>query len=1394
MKLTYKIFFIFFIFCGFADAQSVDIVVRLNSSAPEELISSLRNNLKSDKFRLTKILTQFDATDTKPLFAENTLKKISSKDIGANGFDRIFRIKIDSKNLSSALKLLSTDKYVLYAEKINFIKLNNISTNDPYSAQQYYLNKINSPQSLEITKGDSTIIIGVIDSGLDFNHPDLTHSFKMNYNEIPDGIDNDGNGYIDDIKGWNFVDDNNNPQDNNIYSHGTSVTGVINATINNGIGISSIAPNCKVLVLKAFDANGMGGEDNIARAILYGIGQGVRIFNMSFGDVIYSSLLRDVLRYAYSKNIVLVASAGNTGNTVIQYPSAFDEVISVGASDAYDYKTSFSSYGETVDIFAPGNQIFTTSDTGKGSVDFEKNYFYVNGTSFSSPIIAASAALLLSLNKNLTNEEVRGILTYSCDYMQGQYEWNSVFASGRVNLLNALLNYKNPSAVKFNFPYQDFTTHSDTLPICVTATSTFFSSYSIVIKDLSGRISDRTLISHSPSQALNDTVAYIDISQYPDTALNLHITLYTSTGKTIENGIIIHKDTKSPVIASDYSNADILVGNRTSHLVAFSTDKPTIGKIFYRKKNSGDIYKFIYADLGYENIGYVSQYHFGIIDESDLPADTQYEFYIEAEGLNGKISDMTDANFLFTTQQPVTTNGYIQKSYTLPAVQFADTVVDVFGNGGKDIFVNLIDSNLQLAAYEFSGNAFHKISHNEWGNLMIARNLGSVNQPGTLDMVANKSRTGFIFEQASPGTLPIRQIWSSSDFWVSDIYDIDKDGLKEVFGFYQDGLKIYHFNNGNATLAATLPNSSADAESNSESLLIGSFNSQMSEFVIFSDLQFSSLQIPTTHLNLYYHGNDYIFTQYDSYPISGEMLIGECLAAADIDNDGYKEICLLTSSGNSGLLSYYALHIFKIVNNKFAEMQPVYFYNTAASSSSISALSGAKDFLYVNIGNNLYVLSYDSQSSSLKPEYYRNDINSFNKLSYDFDGNGIAETGLATTDNSTIFIEKITNPQSPLPPAAITSYGDDSDKVVLNFSAVNGASYYRIYRAQNDTTYTLLDSTTATQYIDTKVKNSSTYYYKISTIDNSYPIHESILSGKTKSFVHNKIKLTSANPDGTKNLVVTFSGSVSHLTPSPADFIIQGLPLPASVSYKSDRQYILNYENKLPDGNYSLKTKSLKDLYNSPIDSNLINFSITNSDTAKLFIRNAQFISGTTVKVEFSINVDSASAMLLTNYSIEPDYLRVINATTDKNILYLEIGGKGKIGATGINYILRIKNLLSQSGIKIVDGAGSTYAFNFVKETLDDVTVFPNPYIRSTAKGYLTFANLTKQASVYIFDISGRFINKLESTETFGGIRWDMKDSNGNDVPTGIYIYRVTGKDSSGKDVEDKVNKFAVIK
>jgi len=1397
MKLTLKIIFILFFISQIAQAQSVNIIIKLKASAPPGLVQSLKNNFKSSEYNLTRLLSKYNAEDSKILFPDKSLKKIPSKDIISLGFDRIYKVRVDSKNLFSLIMLINADKDVEYAEKLNQIRLNNFIPNDPYYSNQYYLNKINSPQSYEITQGDSTIVIGVIDSGLDFTHPDLRTSFKVNYEELSNGIDDDGNGYIDDIRGWNFVDDNNNPQDNNLYSHGTSVTGIINASINNGIGIASIAPNCKVLVLKAFDENGVGGEDNVARAILYGTTEGVRIFNMSFGDVIYSRLMRDVIRYAYSKNIILISSAGNTGNDELHYPSAFDEVISVGASDANDFKASFSSFGETVDIFAPGNQILTTSIKGKGSDEFGKDYFYVNGTSFSAPIVSASAALLLSRNNALTNEEIRGILVSTTDYMTDQTIWDKTHSSGRINLYNALLNYNKPSDVRFTFPYQDYTTFSDTIPISVTATSTFFESYSVTLTDLSGTLPLAIIVNHRPAQSINETIGNIELQSYKDTSLYLHLILYTTNNRTIEKGIFINKDTKPPVISDNFSNADIFEDNQTKHLVSFATNKSTIGKIFFRKENSSDEYQYIYADLGYENIGYVSPYHFALINENNLLPGTQYEFYIQAEGLNGKITTLINQNFIFFTQPFIEINGFNKKNYFLPPVQFLDTVVDIHNSGAKDLFVNLVDSNLRIAVYEFSGTGFNKISHNEWGDLIVGRTLGYVNQTGKLNLIASMGRKGMIYEQTSAGTLPSKLIWSdqNSNFWVSKIFDINRDGVNEVFGFGTSALRILQFNNSVSTELASLPYSSASSEPNSQSLLIGNFNNDGSDILAFTDISFNSSGHAITSLNIYKHISGNQFSILNSLQIPGELVKGECLAEADVDNDGIKEICLLTSTESGNLLSYYTLHIFKFINNQITELNPFYFYNTTASSSFISVENFQKDYLYINIGNNLYVLTYNTAASKLKPIYFRNDIKSFNQIFYDFDGNGIKETGIMTKGDSSIFIENISNPLSPLPPVSIRGYSDDSNKVIIKFSEVNGASYYKIYKSLNDSAYTLIDSTSNNYYTDFNVLNKNNYYYKISTVSNSFQNKESILSDKIKVYVHNRIHLLNAKADGYNYLKVSFSGSISRSIPLPENFILSGLDKPVSIIFKNDSEYILNFDKRLPNGNYTLRTINLNDFYNSPIDSNLISFGINLIDSLEFYIKNAAFINKNLIKVEFNLDVDSASVTNITNYLFEPPYIKIIKGVRDNNNLNtIYLTTSGEVGASGINYFLRIQNLLSQSLIPIVKGSGSSYSFSFVKESLSEVLVYPNPFVKSSSASYLTFANLTKQATVYIFDITGRFVNKLETKESTGGIKWDLRDSNGNDVPTGIYIYRATGKDSSGKDVEENINKFAVIK
>jgi len=338
--------------------------------------------------KLSKLLKNVDIISTKKAFENIPVNIIANPEFTKIGLDRIFILDVTQNFSSDILNLISANSDVEYIQRNNILKVENVSfnPNDAFYNNQYYLPLVGMPYAWNITQGDSNIVIGVIDTGLDFLHEDLQNSYKINYGEMgldmlgrdkrSNGIDDDNNGFIDDWRGWDFTDEpftgdprrgdyltpDNDPTDDNKNSHGTAVTGVINAAFNNGIGISSVAPRCKVLVLRAFDAEGFGEEDDVANAVLYGIAQGVKIFNFSFGDYVYSNLLRDVVKFAYSKNVTIICSAGNDGSDRLHYPSAYDEVISVGASAEGDARFSSSSYGATVESTLPSSFYYYRQD------------------------------------------------------------------------------------------------------------------------------------------------------------------------------------------------------------------------------------------------------------------------------------------------------------------------------------------------------------------------------------------------------------------------------------------------------------------------------------------------------------------------------------------------------------------------------------------------------------------------------------------------------------------------------------------------------------------------------------------------------------------------------------------------------------------------------------------------------------------------------------------------------------------------------------------------------------------------------------------------------------------------------------------------------------------------
>lgn len=280
-----------------------------------------------------------------------------------------------------------------------------------------------------VKKNAKPVIVAVIDTGLDWNHQDIAwDAIWRNPGEIDgNGIDDDGNGFVDDIIGWDFFA--NSPKAWDHDGHGTFVAGIIAATHNNKAGIAGINPNAKIMVLKAINNFGHSRASFLARALIYAADNGAQVVNMSVGGKELSDIEQDAIAYAHAKGVVIIVAAGNEGVNVDTYGiAASDKVITVASSDLKDKRTIFSNWGKAIDIAAPGIDVLSLrarrTDTmrdipgveykpGDAYVGDDKRLYRASGTSFSAPIVAGVASLIVANNPRLRPDEVRRILVNS---------------------------------------------------------------------------------------------------------------------------------------------------------------------------------------------------------------------------------------------------------------------------------------------------------------------------------------------------------------------------------------------------------------------------------------------------------------------------------------------------------------------------------------------------------------------------------------------------------------------------------------------------------------------------------------------------------------------------------------------------------------------------------------------------------------------------------------------------------------------------------------------------------------------------------------------------------------------------------------------------------------------
>ncbi|NLV28152.1 MAG: S8 family serine peptidase [Methanomicrobiales archaeon] len=303
---------------------------------------------------------------------------------------------------------------------------------------------IDAPLAWGVSTGSSSVTVAVIDTGVDYTHTDLTANIWRNSGETVNGIDDDGNGYIDDIRGWNFVTKTNDPMDDN--GHGTHCAGSIAAVGNNGIGICGVTWNTKIMPLKFLDAQGSGYTSDAISAILYANKMGVPIISNSWSGTGYSQSLKDALDA--STAVVICASGNSGGNSDITpiYPAAYtsSNIVSVAASGYDDTLASFSNYGlSSVDVAAPGVSIYSTTKSGQ--------YKYLNGSSMAAAYVTGIAALIKAQNPSMTAAQIKSKILGTCDYISSLS--GKVVTGGRVNAAKALgINTPTPTPTPYPSP------------------------------------------------------------------------------------------------------------------------------------------------------------------------------------------------------------------------------------------------------------------------------------------------------------------------------------------------------------------------------------------------------------------------------------------------------------------------------------------------------------------------------------------------------------------------------------------------------------------------------------------------------------------------------------------------------------------------------------------------------------------------------------------------------------------------------------------------------------------------------------------------------------------------------------------------------------------------------
>ncbi len=482
MKKYFCVFICLFIVLSGIQAFAGNSSENVTITKPKITVDSILGELNKGKYVQGELLVKFKSGASKQT-SQAIHQSLGAKLIKKSAIlENVERVKLPSGlSIKDAIIQYMSNPDVEYASPIFIRKASGISKlmpDDQFFRDQWALRNtgkyaygtkgadIDATYAWRVSTGNYGIVVAVIDTGIDYTHPDLASNLWRNNAECNGtaGVDDDGNGFIDDCTGWNFVTceewgdsgclypttGNNDPMD--YYGHGTHVAGIIGAIGNNGVGVTGVMWRARIMPVRVLNQYGEGDDSDIAEGIKYAVDNGAKVINASLGGYGTSPVLEDAMNYAYSHGVLFVAAAGNeSNNNDINpfYPASYSyaNIISVAATDQDDLRVQFSNFGySSVDVGAPGVYIISTVPTWWADYYGYGYLEHFAGTSMAAPHVSGLAGLLYSYYVNFDYSQIKNMIMSYVDVLPSLDGW--VFSRGRINAFSSMSALWEPFDLK----------------------------------------------------------------------------------------------------------------------------------------------------------------------------------------------------------------------------------------------------------------------------------------------------------------------------------------------------------------------------------------------------------------------------------------------------------------------------------------------------------------------------------------------------------------------------------------------------------------------------------------------------------------------------------------------------------------------------------------------------------------------------------------------------------------------------------------------------------------------------------------------------------------------------------------------------------------------------------